>query len=154
MAGTTAIAASMSSQATGSAGSPPGTVTETIVQRGMRMSVQRFVEANVGMTFKREEVSDRLFAQDWPAEYPFPPAAFSRQDESDDQDFYSAPRFVYHVRRSAPQLARDARNAMRAARAAGCGNAGGGLSFRPRGRAPVRLYSLEAQLSRCPSDAR
>lgn len=57
----------------------------------------RIAEADVGMTFKRVELTDKLFAQDWPAEYPFPPSAFARQDESDDGDFYASPRFVYHI---------------------------------------------------------
>lgn len=32
----------------------------------------------------------------WPDEFPLPPQAFSRQDESDDADFYQETRLVHH----------------------------------------------------------
>lgn len=33
----------------------------------------------------------------WPERWPFRPEDFARQDESSDGDFYSQPRFVYHI---------------------------------------------------------
>ena len=64
-----------------------------------QVPVQRFVEADVGMSFPLLDISERLYASNgpWPAEYPFPPQAFKRQDESDDYSFYSMPRFCYHI---------------------------------------------------------
>jgi len=69
--------------------------------------VERFVEADVGMEFPKLELSDRLFedptgtrketGQAWPDEYPFPPAAFRRADENDDEEFYAMPRLCYHI---------------------------------------------------------
>ena len=32
-----------------------------------------------------------------PANFPFPPECFKRQDETDDSDFYSTPRLCYHI---------------------------------------------------------
>merc|ERR1712178_565071 len=34
---------------------------------------------------------------DFPAEWPYDPTDFSRQDESADTRFYDAPRFCFHV---------------------------------------------------------
>ena len=62
--------------------------------------VQRFVECDVpGMTFPLQDISERLYASNgpWPERYPFPEAAFVREDEDDDDDFYSMPRFCYHI---------------------------------------------------------
>ena len=61
--------------------------------------MERFIEADVGMTFPLIDISDRLYASNgpWPAEYPFPPQAFKREDESDDYSFYAMPRFCYHI---------------------------------------------------------
>lgn len=42
-------------------------------------------------------VSDVLAAPKWPAEWPYTPRDFSRQDESTDARFYDAPRFCFHV---------------------------------------------------------
>lgn len=116
LASSTAIAASLSSAAGPAGASPAATsVTDSFVVNGQRQSAMRYVEADVGMKFQRTELTERLFAQAWPAEWPFPPAAFSRMDESDDASFYAAPRFVYHVdevraaaarrAQAAPQLA-------------------------------------------------
>lgn len=33
----------------------------------------------------------------WPQETPFEPVDFSREDENDDQSFYTVPRLVYHI---------------------------------------------------------
>merc|ERR1719331_715247 len=63
----------------------------------MTQTVRRFVEADVGMEFPKKELHDQLFAREWPEAYPFPPQAFKRQDESDDEDFYAMPRPVYHI---------------------------------------------------------
>mmetsp|Transcript_32433 Transcript_32433/g.80421 ORF Transcript_32433/g.80421 Transcript_32433/m.80421 type:complete len:300 (-) Transcript_32433:96-995(-) len=104
MAGSSIVAASMSSQP---AGASPGFVTETLLVNGQRYNAQRFVEADVGMKFQRTELTDKLFAQAWPADWPFPPSAFSRLDESDDGDFYSSPRFVYHIDEGAVRALTD-----------------------------------------------
>jgi len=77
--------------------SAAGFVDQTIEVGGQQAKVRRFVEADVGMTFKKDSLNDKLFAQPWPPEWPFPPRAFARQDESDDDDFYATPRFVYHI---------------------------------------------------------
>jgi len=42
-------------------------------------------------------VSDVLKNPQWPEQWPFKPADFARQDESADTNFYSQPRFVYHI---------------------------------------------------------
>jgi len=49
------------------------------------------------MSFPSKSLDAQLFSKPWPEEWPFPPQAFRRQYESDDADFYSTPRFVYHV---------------------------------------------------------
>jgi len=61
------------------------------------VTARRFVEADVGMTFPKTALHDKLFEREWPEEYPFPPQAFGRQDEQDDSDFYATPRLVYHI---------------------------------------------------------
>ncbi|RYH05194.1 hypothetical protein EON65_45380 [archaeon] len=42
-------------------------------------------------------ISGILKNPQWPAKWPFSPEDFSRQDESTDTNFYSQPRFVYHI---------------------------------------------------------
>lgn len=42
-------------------------------------------------------VEDVLATPQWPTEWPFSAADLSRQDESTDANFYSAPRFCFHV---------------------------------------------------------
>lgn len=42
-------------------------------------------------------VSKVFDAPNWPAAWPYSDADFSRQDESDDSNFYSEPRFVTHI---------------------------------------------------------
>lgn len=84
-----------------------GVVNEDVEIDGQRMTVERYVEADVGMTFPKIDLTEALFSDPtmtkektgkaWPDEYPFPPAAFRRQDENDDEDFYSFPRLCYHV---------------------------------------------------------
>jgi len=74
-----------------------GSVEETINVGGQKIDATRFVEADVGMTFHKKSLDEHLFAKPWPPEWPFPPEAFARQDESDDADFYSTPRLVYHI---------------------------------------------------------
>jgi len=61
--------------------------------------VQRYVESDAGMTFPLSDLSERLYAANgpWPDAFPFPPDAFKREDEADDEDFYSMPRFCYHI---------------------------------------------------------
>lgn len=46
-----------------------------------------------------QDLSEQLYGAQgaWPTEYPFPPQAFRRQDETDDADFYSTPRYCYHI---------------------------------------------------------
>lgn len=85
--------------------SAAGFVDQTIEVGGQQAKVRRFVEADVGMTFKKDSLNDKLFAQPWPPEWPFPPRAFARQDESDDDDFYATPRFVYHIDEGGSALA-------------------------------------------------
>jgi len=48
-------------------------------------------------TRKGISVEDILKTPQWPEKWPFSPADFKRQDESDDEDFYSQPRLVYHI---------------------------------------------------------
>ena len=66
---------------------------------GQQVPVRRFVEADVGMKFPIVDLSDKLYNANgpWPEKYPFPPDAFRRQDETDDEDFYSMPRLGYHI---------------------------------------------------------
>ena len=75
----------------------PAFVDETISVGGQKVAARRFVEADVGMSFPSKSLDAQLFAKPWPEAWPFPPQAFARQDESDDADFYSTPRFVYHI---------------------------------------------------------
>jgi len=42
-------------------------------------------------------VEDVLASPKWPAEWPYTDSDFERQDESNDGNFYSMPRFCYHV---------------------------------------------------------
>jgi hypothetical protein len=77
--------------------SAAGFVDQAIEVGGQRATARRLVEADVGMTFKKVSLNDKLFTQPWPPEWPFSPRSFARQDESDDGDFYSQPRFVYHI---------------------------------------------------------
>ena len=74
-------------------------VNEVIEVGGEKIPTQRFVEADVGMTFQKMDISERLYAANgpWPVDYPFPPEAFRRQDETDDNDFYAMPRLCYHI---------------------------------------------------------
>jgi SAM-dependent methyltransferase len=84
-----------------------GVANEVVEIMGQRVPVERFVEADVGMSFPKTELSERLFSDPtgtkaetgkaWPDEFPFPPEAFRRQDDSDDADFYSMPRLCYHI---------------------------------------------------------
>jgi SAM-dependent methyltransferase len=46
---------------------------------------------------KSMSASDVLRNPKWPPEWPFRPADFRRQDETSDNNFYSQPRFVYHI---------------------------------------------------------
>jgi hypothetical protein len=64
-----------------------------------QIAVTRFVDADVGMTFPLNDVSEQSYASNgpWPALWPFPPQNFKRADESDDYDFYMVPRFCYHI---------------------------------------------------------
>ncbi|KAJ1428015.1 hypothetical protein B484DRAFT_329774 [Ochromonadaceae sp. CCMP2298] len=41
--------------------------------------------------------ADVLKNPQWPESWPYKPADFLRQDESQDTNFYSQPRFVYHI---------------------------------------------------------
>ena len=76
-----------------------GVVDEVLTVAGQMVPTQRFIEADVGMKFPKLDIGERLYAANgpWPAEYPFPPEAFRRQDESDDADFYAMPRLCYHI---------------------------------------------------------
>ena len=84
-----------------------GVITETVEIDGQTMQVERFVEADVGMEFPKAELSERIFddptgskketGQTWPDEFIFPPQAFKRMDENDDEDFYGMPRLCYHI---------------------------------------------------------
>jgi len=45
-----------------------------------------------------KELAEKVLKQaQYPPEYPFSPADFERQDESDDSIFYDQPRLVYHI---------------------------------------------------------
>jgi hypothetical protein len=43
------------------------------------------------------KIEDILKAPQWPEKWPFNPSDFSRQDPSDDVNFYGQPRLVYHI---------------------------------------------------------
>ena len=43
------------------------------------------------------EVEKVLIHPNWPPSFPFKPEMFKRFDETVDTNFYSAPRFVYHI---------------------------------------------------------
>jgi len=86
------------SSAAAMAGTASGTVeTAEFEVDGEIVRAERFVEADVGMTFSKASLDEKLFSRPWPDEWPFPPQAFRRQDESDDADFYAVPRFCYHI---------------------------------------------------------
>ena len=84
-----------------------GVVTETVEIDGQTMEVERFVEADVGMEFPKVELTEKIFddptgskkdtGKTWPDEFIFPPQAFKRMDENDDEDFYGQPRLCYHI---------------------------------------------------------
>jgi len=86
-----------------------GSVDQSFEIDGQQMTVQKFVEADVGMTFPKTEVTERLYAANgpWPAEWPFTPECFGRQDETDDSDFYSLPRLGYHIDEGAVRALTD-----------------------------------------------
>ena len=50
-----------------------------------------------GFPEQAKSVSEVLDSPDWPEEPPYEPPDFTRQDETDDNDFYDQPRFCYHV---------------------------------------------------------
>mmetsp|Transcript_51997 Transcript_51997/g.111168 ORF Transcript_51997/g.111168 Transcript_51997/m.111168 type:complete len:302 (-) Transcript_51997:278-1183(-) len=74
-----------------------GYVDETVSLGGQQIAARRYLEADVGMRFPKTALDDKLFSKPWPEAWPFPPEAFRRQDETDDGDFYSTPRLVYHI---------------------------------------------------------
>ena len=76
-----------------------GVMDEIVEVDGQQVPTSRFVDADVGMEFPKQELSEQLYGAQgpWPVEYPFPPEAFRRQDETDDGDFYSTPRLCYHI---------------------------------------------------------
>ena len=76
-----------------------GVSEEVVTIDGQQVPVQRFVEADVGMEFPKMDLSEKLYSANgpWPDDYPFPPEAFKRIDETDDGDFYSMPRLCYHI---------------------------------------------------------
>ena len=45
----------------------------------------------------RIKIEDVLKTPQWPEKWPFYPEDFARQDESEDEEFYGAPRLVYHI---------------------------------------------------------
>lgn len=95
MIATSLMAASLSG---GPAEAASGFVDETVVlSNGQQITARRFVEADVGMSFPKTSLDEKLFSRPWPEEYPFPPQAFRRQDETDDGNFYADPRLVYHI---------------------------------------------------------
>lgn len=63
--------------------------------RSRGMLVRRFTGDSTPYSFPVKPI--RL-VKEWPTEPPFDYASdFSRQDEKDDQDFYTVPRLVYHI---------------------------------------------------------
>ena len=50
-----------------------------------------------GFPEQAKSVTEVLDSPDWPEEPPYEPPDFTRQDETDDNDFYDQPRFCYHV---------------------------------------------------------
>ncbi|CAK9016365.1 unnamed protein product [Durusdinium trenchii] len=52
-------------------------------------------------------VSEVLKEPKWPEKWPYTAADFRRQDESDDQGFYNAPRFVTHIDNDAIESIRN-----------------------------------------------
>jgi SAM-dependent methyltransferase len=56
-----------------------------------------FPRASFAAQAKPAGASDILRDPGWPDAFPFGPAELARYDESDDTEFYSAPRFVTHI---------------------------------------------------------
>jgi len=49
------------------------------------------------LSIKAMKVEEVLTTPQWPSEFPFSASDLKRQDESTDQNFYSQPRFCFHV---------------------------------------------------------
>jgi len=66
-------------------------------QRGMEMVGWQGKVLKVPMAIANSRVSQVFRTPQWPAAWPYKAADFRRQDESDDGNFYSAPRLVTHI---------------------------------------------------------
>lgn len=53
--------------------------------------------ATVRVAHTNRRRSSVLSSPEWPKEWPYSATDFARQDESRDSEFYSMPRFVYHI---------------------------------------------------------
>ena len=81
-------------------------VTLPIMILGFHMKLKRITNNSINLSAKKYiknftlnmlSVSDVLKNPKWPAVWPFQPKDFSRQDESNDNQFYNQPRYVYHI---------------------------------------------------------
>lgn len=59
------------------------------------------LQRNFSKMNARIKVEDILKTPQWPEKWPYTPADFKRQDESNDNQFYDNPRLVYHIDDSA-----------------------------------------------------
>lgn len=49
------------------------------------------------LSMAKIKIEDVLKTPQWPEKWPFYPEDFKRQDESEDEQFYEAPRLVFHI---------------------------------------------------------
>jgi len=65
--------------------------------RGLDMVGWGGKPVHVSIAAADSPVSKVLESPSWPSSWPYKPEDFSRQDESDDENFYAEPRFVAHI---------------------------------------------------------
>lgn len=71
------------------------------VVKGMDLIGWNGQTLKVPFAIANSPVSEALKEPKWPEKWPYTAADFRRQDESDDQGFYNAPRFVTHIDKDA-----------------------------------------------------
>lgn len=67
------------------------------VVKGMDLIGWNSQTVKVPFAIANSPVSEILKEPKWPEKWPYTAADFRRQDESDDEGFYNAPRFVTHI---------------------------------------------------------
>lgn len=69
----------------------------TFVHGLLHSSLSKSDSSIMALSAARIPIDKVLQAPQWPAQWPYRPADFRRQDESGDGFFYGQPRFVYHI---------------------------------------------------------